>query len=333
MIHDTSRLASEKVQQAERKLPSVCVIVPTFNEERYVERCLDSLMHQDYPTERLRVLVLDNGSTDRTRAIASSTGATVHIRPGLSVAGLRNEGVRLSESDVVAFLDADCVASRDWLRLGVESLSKDRCITGAPYSSPHPAHWIEKAWHSTEKVGRYTSSHINAGNLLCWRLDFEEIGGFDESLVTGEDYEFSQRAAKRLSVIADSAIDVVHLGNPKSLGDFFRREVWHGLGALGSLRHNAFDKPLLATVAFGIGMAGMVVGLVVRTPLSTILMLSSAAVMVGVVLASTLARVLRRPPGLVAALQLSLLFLVFYLGRLTALARIALGRRAVRRTK
>lgn len=332
MPHDTSRFAPEGTREPAPP-PSVCVIVPTFNEERYVGRCLDSVMHQDYPSDRLRVLVLDNGSTDRTSAIASSKGATVHIRPNLSVAGLRNEGVRLSESDIVAFLDADCVASRDWLRLGVESLSRERCITGAPYSSPHPAHWIEKAWHSTEKVGRYTSSHINAGNLLCWRSDFAEIGGFDESLVTGEDYEFSQRAAKRLSVIADSAIDVVHLGNPKTLGDFFRREVWHGLGALGSLRHNAIDKPLLATLAFGVGIGGMVVGILVRTPLSAVLILSSAAMILGVVVASTIVRVLRRPPGLVAALQLSLLFFVFYLGRLTALARIVLGRRAVRRTK
>jgi glycosyltransferase involved in cell wall biosynthesis len=314
--------------------PRVTVVIPAFNEERFIGACLDSVLQLDYPPRKIEILVIDNGSTDSTPRIATEKGATVHSRPGLSVAALRNEAVLLSDSEVVAFLDADCVASEEWMRSAVRSLRLDRCITGAPYLCPSSPHWIEHAWHSTEREGRYETTHINAGNLICFRQDFNEIGGFDKELVTGEDYEFAQRAAQRLLVIADTSIRVVHFGNPKSIQSFLRREVWHGLGALGSLRNDLRDKPFWGTLAFGIGIAGALIGLLVMVITGNgIPMMLSITIVFSVVLVSTLFRVLRRPPGAVASLRLAVLFFAFYFGRMIALGRILLGWRNYRRIK
>jgi glycosyltransferase involved in cell wall biosynthesis len=314
--------------------PTVSIVIPAYNEGRVIGQCLRSIAELEYDPSRIEVVLMDNGSSDQTTLIAESFGARVHVRTDLSVAGLRNAGVAASASEVVAFLDADCVADSGWLRAAVSSLRQERCITGSPYLNPDPPHWIERAWHSTELTGRYPTTHLNAGNLVVWREDFLRIGGFDETLVTGEDYEFAQRAAATVKVVADDSIAVTHLGNPRSISAFFRREVWHGLGALGSLRHSLRDKPFWGTVVFATGLLMAVLG---ATGLfgarSVTVAAAGLALSLGVALSSTAFRARRRLPAPLELVQLTLLFVVFYAGRSVALARIALGWKNYRRSK
>jgi glycosyltransferase involved in cell wall biosynthesis len=230
--------------------PFVSVIIPTYNEEKFIVGCLESLKHLDYPSDCYEVIVVDNGSADATVRLCEPFTPQVLMRPDLNVSGLRNDGAKHARGEIYAFLDADCTADVDWMRNAVESLAKDSCVTGSWYRASPEATWVESAWCSQVQEGRKEVSHINAGNLIVPADLFWKVGGFKESLKTGEDYEFCMRARTVAKIIADDTIQVVHHGNPKTVGTFFRRELWHGLGAFGTIGISLLDKPLLGTLSF-----------------------------------------------------------------------------------
>jgi glycosyltransferase involved in cell wall biosynthesis len=307
---------------APQELPSVSVIIPAFNEAALITSTLRALADVDYPAEKVEVIVVDNGSTDRTRTIAEDHGATVLVSPGATVAGLRNLGASRSTGAVLAFLDADCLPVREWLTRAVESLRAGAGVTGSRVAAPEQTTWVERAWFQPAPQGRQTVSYINSGNLIVGRPLFEALGGFSEALTTGEDSEFCRRARVRASVIADEGIRVVHLGNPKTLRQFLRREMWHGLGALEPSARTIRNKPLMGAIAF-VGLtimqvAGAALWAAGRGP--TTLLVPTAA-LIGLVGASALQRT-RWPPSPGLLLQLSALYYVYYLGRALALVRV-----------
>lgn len=97
-------------------LDSVSIIIPAKNEAGNIALVLSALKQaiQEYsgPCE---VLLIDNGSTDATREIAASYGCKVYEDRSASIARLRNIGVERSSSEIVAFLDADCLVDPQWI--------------------------------------------------------------------------------------------------------------------------------------------------------------------------------------------------------------------------
>jgi glycosyltransferase involved in cell wall biosynthesis len=94
--------------------PLVSIIIPAFNYERYVARAIESALAQDYPS--VEVVVVDDGSTDGTAAVAKTfeaRGVTVVSQENQGLAAARNTGIRHSKGDLLFFLDAD-----DYLELG-----------------------------------------------------------------------------------------------------------------------------------------------------------------------------------------------------------------------
>ena len=91
----------------------ISVVIPTYNEERWLPECLAALAAgTEQPYE---VLVADGNSTDSTRKIARRFGAKVLCNPKGHAAGGRNVGILAAKGDVIAFLDADCIPELDWL--------------------------------------------------------------------------------------------------------------------------------------------------------------------------------------------------------------------------
>ena len=226
-------------------------VVPTLNAERDLPACLASIRRAMRPGDGL--VVVDNGSSDRTCEIARAFGAALVSAPGETIGALRNIGVRGASGDAAAFVDADCVLADDW-REAVERVLADPRVaaTGSKYRVPDGARWIERAWFSQRRRRPGPASYINSGNLVVRREAFVAVGGFAEDLWTGEDAELGLRLAQagRL-VFEDPAIAAVHLGNPKTLRAFFRKQRWHAAGMLGTFRRSRRDKPLLMTCLFG----------------------------------------------------------------------------------
>lgn len=303
------------------------MIVPCLDAEPTLPQCLDAVRANDYPPDRVELILADNGSRDRSPALARERGATVLSHPGASIGALRNAGAATARGDVLAFLDADCVPRPHWLREGVRALGQSPGVVGYPYDAPDDASWVERAWFAQREPGRREVAGLSGGNLLVPRELFQRIGGFDEALRTGEDAEFCTRARRHGTVVADDRVNVVHLGNPRTAGQFLRREIWYGLGALGTLRTQPFDRPFLGTLVFITASALQVAGvaqLVIGQP-PRLLALGTALVLL--LLAATLfhRRRFLRGPG--HALQLGALYWLYYLGRSVSLGVLATGSR------
>src|SRR5208283_3947011 len=91
----------------------VSVIIPTWNEENYLERCLMSLKRQSLK-DPFEVIVVDGGSSDRTLEIAHKFTQDVLVLPGKPVGAARNIGASRATGNLLAFLDADTSASKNW---------------------------------------------------------------------------------------------------------------------------------------------------------------------------------------------------------------------------
>src|SRR3990167_9148920 len=92
----------------------ISVVVPAFNEEKYLSRCLESFKQQDYPKEKFEVIVVDNNSTDKTPKIAQSYEARLVGCQVRGVAVSRQAGGQAAKGEIIAGTDADTVVSTNW---------------------------------------------------------------------------------------------------------------------------------------------------------------------------------------------------------------------------
>ncbi len=251
--------------------PAVSIVIPALNEERVIGRCLEALTRLDFPKDSFEVVLVDNGSTDRTvdiaRAFSPALNIAVLSKPGLKISAMRNAGVARSRGAVLAFLDADCVAPPDWLKTATALLAKDGAgILGAHYRIPEDSSWVGRAWFGGMEIEKQGSiAWVPAGDMIVARSTFERVGGFDESIQTNEDCELCERVrAAGLNVVSDAAVAVVHLGTPQTLPRFYKEIRWHATDGLRvflrGLPKITNPRPLLFAAFTLICLAGILIG-------------------------------------------------------------------------
>ncbi len=220
--------------------PAVAVVIPARNEAANLPRVLNALQQavEAYPGP-CELFLVDNGSRDDTVAIARSFGCRVVEEPHGSIARLRNRGAACSASEMVAFLDADCLVDRTWLCSCIAILADKRIgLTGTP-AVPDLAHatWVELAWYRLATGVRRPDfpNWIGSSNMLMPRQLFNAIGGFDEHLTTAEDVNFCHKIRQTRLVCLNKAVVTIHLRESKTLGNLLRRELWRGQGSIRQL--------------------------------------------------------------------------------------------------
>lgn len=237
----------------------ISFIIPALNEEAHINGVLASIRENLEGCYQYEVILIDNGSSDRTVEIAKKNGAICFDSPGSTISSMRNRGAAEASSDIFVFLDADVYLGKDWGgRIGavLERLHRQpQILTGSIYGISSENNWIEKAWFAPRTTMKETN-YINGGHLIIHRSLFAEVGGFDCELETGEDYEFCVRARRMGALIEnDPELKVVHAGYPKDLKRFFLRERWHARGDYKSLKALGSSKPALVSLA-NLCMAG-----------------------------------------------------------------------------
>lgn len=93
----------------------ISVIVPTYNEEQSISRCLQSLITQTLSREEYEIIVVDGNSQDRTRDLAAHYADKVILQTSRKVGGARNDGAREARGSIIATTDADCICPPEWL--------------------------------------------------------------------------------------------------------------------------------------------------------------------------------------------------------------------------
>lgn len=168
------------------RVPAVSVVVACYNGARTLRTCLDSLSRLHYPD--YEVLLVDDGSTDATAAIAEEFPAVRRLRhernEGLSAA--RNTGIQAARGEIVAFTDADCRADEDWLYYLVNDLLRGGFagVGGHNFLPPEDspvaaAVMVSPGGPAPVMLTDREAEHVPGCNMAFFKAVLEEIGGFD----------------------------------------------------------------------------------------------------------------------------------------------------------
>jgi glycosyltransferase involved in cell wall biosynthesis len=236
---------------------NVSIVIPALNEQQYIGECISHIQQLDYPASLVEIIVVDNGSTDDTISILKEYHVNFSIDKAANISKLRNIGAERTKGDLICFVDADCFVDRSWLKNAVETINKIKNIgiTGSYYGIQEKPTWVEKTWYELKKDIVGEVNFISSGNMIIHRKIFNEVGGFDETVITGEDYELCQRVRKHGYIIYnDPQIKVTHMGNFKKLSDIIKKERWYGIGMFSTIKHGQISKPLLISFVTAILM-------------------------------------------------------------------------------
>jgi glycosyltransferase involved in cell wall biosynthesis len=221
--------------------PLVSFVIPVFNGERYISRCLSSIQRLHFLPEAYEVIVVDNGSTDRTTHIVRELGFNCLVVPKVHVSALRNQGVARTQGEFIAFVDADVEVASDWLQHGLAVFKDSRVVASGCFPRvPQEATWVQKAWDVHQRGRQHTHtprsvSWLPSMNLIVRREAFLAVSGFNEQLTTAEDVDLCYRMAQHGTILWNPAMEAIHWGEARDLRTFWRKESWRSISNLSGV--------------------------------------------------------------------------------------------------
>ncbi|MEO3727274.1 glycosyltransferase [Pseudomonas syringae] len=230
----------------------ISIVIPMFNEARHIGRTLLAAQKAAHAANvECELIVVDNGSSDDGPQIARQFGAQVLVMPGLLIGALRNRGTAIATGEWLAFIDADIEMPEDWLtQLFALEAEGQADVFGLDLHTPAAAPWYATAWQRrTLRPATHTSHVVDwlpSANLLMRKRWFDKVGGFNETLRTGEDKEFTLRlrehGARLLSINESVAL---HWGYEMNWREWMGKELWRQGSHLQLLRSHGFSLRLL----------------------------------------------------------------------------------------
>ncbi len=177
----------------------ISAIIPTLNEEKYLPRCLKSLVNQ--ATDRsIEILVVDGGSTDQTVQIAKNYADKVLMKPHAPVGAARNLAAKVAEGSILAFIDADTIANPHWVSAIDEAFQREPRAVGLtgptlPYDGRLSDSITYRLWTIyLQRILLYLEMpHVIGFNCAYRRAPFLFVGGFDEDIVMSEDIKLAHK--------------------------------------------------------------------------------------------------------------------------------------------
>ncbi len=189
----------------------VSIIIPAYNEEEFLPKCLKAIFSSDLPND-FEVIVVNNASTDKTERVAKNfKGVTVANELKKGVTRARQAGYLASSGDILVFFDADSIVSKNWFNIAIQKFQNDPQLIGVsgPYHFEKTSKVVaflesiynniimpvgEKIW---KHIFRQGGIMLIGGNFAVRRKVLKKIGGFDTDLeFYGEDTNLTRRIAK-----------------------------------------------------------------------------------------------------------------------------------------
>jgi glycosyltransferase involved in cell wall biosynthesis len=204
-----------------QNVPTISVVIPCYNAERYIVATIDSVLAQDQPG--LEIIVVDDGSSDRSVELIRATFPQVRVeqQANQGVAAARNNGIRLATGEWIAFVDADDIWLPGKLAAQLEQLAANPgcrlnyCawqVWASDAPLPAPAFLAELTSRAGERAQWDGPSGwvypdllldcvVWTSTVLAQRSLFDEVGVFDTTLRLGEDYDLWLRISRVTTIL------------------------------------------------------------------------------------------------------------------------------------
>jgi len=233
--------------------PGISVVVPAYQAENTIEDCILSLLDLQYPKDKLEIIVVDNNSNDSTGARIKKYDVNYIFEKNRNAYAARNKGIEIVKYEYIAFTDADCIVSKDWLCNMVKHFeSKNVGIIGGkilPYSIEND---VEKFIDfrkilDQEKMlekSKFSFPFCVTANCVVKYSLLKELGGFDTYFKIAGDADLCWRAFfKGMKTIyaEDSIVFHKHRNNIRNL---YNQSFQYGFGraSLFKKHHKKFGK-------------------------------------------------------------------------------------------
>jgi len=220
--------------------PDVSIIVPVYNGERFISKCIESLLALDYPEDKREIIIVDNNSKDRTSEIVKKYPVRYLFEKKQGACCARNTGYRNAAFPLIAFTDSDCLADKSWIRELVRHFQeKDVAGCGGHLEPAPPQTVIEeyviyKDILSQERALRnepISPPFLITANAMYRKDILDEVGGFDENFtVNGEDADLSWRVRWKGYCLEYEPRAIVHHHHRSSLWGLLRQIRSYGSG-------------------------------------------------------------------------------------------------------
>ncbi len=193
----------------------VTIIIPVYNAESTLKKCLDSIKYQDY--KDFEVLMVDDDSTDSSAHIIESYGyKLIKSSTNLGAGKARNLGAQKATTELLAFTDSDCVLPKNWLSKIIKNFKNPNIqfVCGS-YSGSAGNSFLEKyAFYELLVRRKHRPKFVTSfpsNNFACYRKIFLKEKGFPEfKNYVAEDLEFSLTMAKKYKIIWDKDLGIKH---------------------------------------------------------------------------------------------------------------------------
>ncbi len=212
----------------------VSVIIALYNEEKYVKKCIDSLLEQSYP--KIEIILVNDGSTDNTaKQIAPyrSNKIKIFTIPNSGPAIARNFGAKYSRGFILIFLDGDMEFPPDYIQKLIDPIIKGES-SGSTHETEHVAN-LENIWAKLWGLGRIDFSGDPVKKSIIYRAilrqTFFAINGYDPNKDYYDDESLFIRS-KKTAVIAKDA--VCYHNNPSDASEVLEQISWMGRSLLKS---------------------------------------------------------------------------------------------------
>ncbi len=218
--------------------PLVSVIIPTKNSSRTLEACLKSIKNQSY--KNIELIVVDNNSTDDTKEIAKKyTDKVFNYGPERSAQV--NYGVTKASGKYVYKVDSDFVLDDKVVEQCVAEAAKGYDAIVVHNSPDVTVSWIAKVRKFEVDMYKYDLTHSSARFIK--REVHAKIGGFNEKIIAGEDYDFQNKLNRSGYKTGFIEAEALHLGEPKSFWKHMKKYYHYGKNFVNYVQENKQEAP------------------------------------------------------------------------------------------
>lgn len=229
--------------------PSVSVIIPAYNEEKNIRNCLEAVYSSDYPGNKLEVIVVDDGSSDRTVEVAGRfKGTRILKQEHVGKVDALNLGFEKSSGDVVITLDADVMVEKDFIKNTVKPFSDEKvgAVCGAAkvsngkgiLSSFQAIEYVYNSYVMDSFSTLFGTSFWFWGALASFRKSVvEKVGGFSKNTET-EDFDIILQIKRAGYKTLSMRNAVGRTFVPPDIRSLFRQRVRWAKGSLQTVTRN-----------------------------------------------------------------------------------------------